>query len=71
MKEPLNVKLAVLPAPGALNVVSDPTAEGVGLLSSLVRISARIVPVDSRLYTLELIVMLDADWLIENLTAPT
>ena len=71
MNEPPNVKLAVLPAPGALNVVSAPTAEGVGSLSSLVRISARIVPEDSRLYTLELIVMLLADCPMENLTAPT
>ena len=65
------MKLAVLFAAGALNVVSDPTAEGRGLLSSLVRISARIVPEDSRRYTLELMVILLADWLMLNLTAPT
>ena len=65
------MKLAVLFAAGALNVVSEPTAEGRGLLNSLVRISARIVPEESRLYTVAFIVILDAAWLILNRTAPT
>ena len=54
-----------------MNDASAPTAPGVGLFSSLVRISAYIAPAASRRYAVALTVMLDAACPSVNLSAPT